>query len=283
MADRKAAAHVNTQWPEPLSDRHRKLLSLLRSRAHRDAAGRLVSWWPQAKLAAELGVSVRTLQNMLADLREPTSDPRHPTAKPPGRRLGLIRVEPTTYRDASTRRHRLGGNLYVLVEPCQHATSRDPVSAAHVNTQANAVACLNKGEPTATPVEGQGSVSTGEGEHATASEVWPAYADCRYYSGPGRRAAAPPLRGDPWRVELQVSKDDQFDHQLKASEILGVIRAGLGGAEVLDVRRHPTYRNSYGRTVDLETCTPAALHGALIDLQYGNGQKRKPNPEAPAG
>src|SRR5262245_58767144 len=64
--DRKTAGHVNTQWPELPSDRHRKLLTLLRSRSHRDTAGRLVSWWPQAKLAAELGVSVRTLQNALA-------------------------------------------------------------------------------------------------------------------------------------------------------------------------------------------------------------------------
>jgi hypothetical protein len=53
------------------TDRHRELMALLHAHSHRDAAGQLVSWWPQGKLAAALGVSVRTLRNVLADLRQP--------------------------------------------------------------------------------------------------------------------------------------------------------------------------------------------------------------------
>jgi hypothetical protein len=186
----KTAGHVNTQWPELPTERHRQLLVLLRSRSHRDAAGRLVSWWPQAKLAAELDVSVRTLQNVLADLREPTSDPRHPTAKPPGLRLGLIRVEPTTYRDSSTRQHRLGGNLYVLIDPRQHATPDEAVSAGRVNTQAEPVACLNKGDLSTPPVGGT-TPAPGDGEQAL-----------RVDTGGALGLAAAPALEDNWiRVE----------------------------------------------------------------------------------
>jgi hypothetical protein len=130
------------------TDRHRELMALLHAHSHRDAAGRLVSWWPQRKLAADLGVSVRTLRNVLADLRQPGLDPRHPRGDPPGLRLGYVKVEPTTYQDRATGRHRLGGNLYVLVESRQQATLSKSVFAGHVNRQEQAVACLNK-KPTA--------------------------------------------------------------------------------------------------------------------------------------
>jgi hypothetical protein len=138
-----------------LHDGHRQLLRLLHATAHRDAAGRLVSFWPgteeqtgQQRLAVKLAVSVRTLQNWLADVREPGSDPRHPTARPPGLRLGLVKVEATTYRHKPTGRHRLGGNLYVLVESIgQHAMPVEPVRPAQVNTQASRAACLKQGTP----------------------------------------------------------------------------------------------------------------------------------------
>jgi hypothetical protein len=132
---RKPAGDVYRQLPELPSERHRQLLVLLRSTAHRDRTGRLVTWWPQAKLAARLGVSVRTLRNVLADLREPGLDPRHPRGTPPGLRLGLVRVEGTRYLDPTTGRHRLGGNVYVLVEHVQQATPESTETAAQVNRQ----------------------------------------------------------------------------------------------------------------------------------------------------
>jgi hypothetical protein len=141
-AERESAGQVNTQAVVVPTERHLAVYQLLRSTSRTDRNGELVSWWPQDKLAAKLGCSVRTLQNVLGDLREPGTDPRHPR-RAAGLRLGLVRVVPTTYRDKATGRHRLGGNAYVIV-PGQHATLGEPVSAAQVNTQEDDVACLNK-------------------------------------------------------------------------------------------------------------------------------------------
>ncbi len=95
---------------------------------------------------------------------------------------------------------------------------------------------------------------------------------------PGRRApAVEQSYADP-PVEVSIPKGDRLDHQPTKDEILDTLRAGLGDVEVIDVRKHPTYRNSYGREVDLKTCTPAALHGAYKDLLYGK-RKKKPKPE----
>ena len=141
----EGAGQANTQAVVVPSQRHLDLYRLLRSASHKDRAGRLVCWWPQPKLAASLGVSTRTLQNLLADLRQPGPDPRHPS-RTAGLRLGLVRVEATHYRDSSTGSHRLGGNLYVL-SPGQHATLSAPVLAAQANTQEPPVACLNEGPP----------------------------------------------------------------------------------------------------------------------------------------
>jgi hypothetical protein len=141
----ESPGHVNTQAVVVPTARHFALYQLLRSTSHQDPNGQLVSWWPQARLALKLGCSVRTLQNVLGDLREPGIDPRHPR-RAAGLRLGLVRVVPTTYRDKATGRHRLGGNAYVIV-PGQHATLSEPVSAAQVNTQEDGVACLNKKAP----------------------------------------------------------------------------------------------------------------------------------------
>lgn len=160
-AERESAGHVNTQAVIVPTERHLALYQLLRSTSRLDRNGELVSWWPQGKLAAKLGCSVRTLQNALGDLREPGTDPRHPR-RTAGLRLGLVRVVPTTYRDKATGRHRLGGNAYVIVAGLhaehrrsdqqathvrstgQHATLPEPVSPAQVNTQEDGVACLNK-------------------------------------------------------------------------------------------------------------------------------------------
>jgi hypothetical protein len=144
-----------------LTERHWQLLRLLQANSRRDQAGRLVSRWSQAdkdgkpRLATKLGIKPRQLRNILADLREPGSNPRHPTKQPPGRRLGWVKVEPTTYRDKATGRHRLGVNVYVVTEAGQRALAEhdqqamvpEPVSAGHVNRQWPAVAGLNKRNP----------------------------------------------------------------------------------------------------------------------------------------
>jgi hypothetical protein len=147
--DDETAGSVNRQPVMVPTQRHLELYRLLRSNSHRDEAGRLVSWWTQPKLAQRLGVSVRTLRNLLADLRQPGLDPRHPRGQPPGLRLGLVRVEATTYRDQATGRHRLGANRYVL-EPGQQATLKVALTSA----DATDVACLNKSTPPS--LEGKG-------------------------------------------------------------------------------------------------------------------------------
>jgi hypothetical protein len=148
--DGEPAGHVNRQEVVVPSDRHLELYRLLRSNSHRDEAGRLVSWWTQPKLAARLGVSVRTLRNLLADLRQPGLDPRHPRGQPPGLRLGLVRVEPTRREEPTTGRTRFGANRYVL-DPGQQATRK----AALTSGNSGDVACLNKSTPPSLEDEGE--------------------------------------------------------------------------------------------------------------------------------
>jgi hypothetical protein len=144
--DGEPAGHVNRTWPALPSERHRQVLELLHANSRTDAAGRRVSWWPQEKLAAKLGMSSRHLRRILADLREPGLDPRHPRGQPPGLRLALVKVEPTRYRDQATGRHRLGGNVYVLLEPRQQDMAQGTVSAGAVNRTPDPMSCLHKGE-----------------------------------------------------------------------------------------------------------------------------------------
>jgi hypothetical protein len=207
VCDDELAGQVNTQAVIVPTRRHLELYRLLRSNSHRDRAGRLVSWWPQAKLAGRLGVSVRTVQRLLADLREPGPDPRHPK-RAPGLRLGLVKVEATTYRDQASRRHRLGGNLYVLA-PGQHATLAEPVSPAHVNTIEQTVSCLNKSPTPSLEEKGEYLGVTGVGQQRP--------------------------------LEL-------LDYDPSEAQVLATLRAGLGEVEVVWpatprwANRHPRYR-----------------------------------------
>jgi hypothetical protein len=100
-----------------LSERQQTLLAVLRDNSDHDPAGRLVSSWTQAQLAAKLGLSVRTLRRLLDDLREPDADPRHSTTDrpPPGRRLGLVKVEPIL-REPPGGGRLYAENLYVLAD-----------------------------------------------------------------------------------------------------------------------------------------------------------------------
>jgi len=89
------------------------------------AGGRPVCSYGQAKLAARLGVSIRTWQRLIADLREPGIDPRHPNVPPAGLRLGWLQVLPSPVDGpvVGGRGGRLyGGDRYVLqVDPEQLA------------------------------------------------------------------------------------------------------------------------------------------------------------------
>jgi len=232
---RKPAGDVYRQLPELPSERHRQLLVLLRSTAHRDRTGRLVTWWPQAKLAARLGVSVRTLRNVLADLREPGLDPRHPRGTPPGLRLGLVRVEGTRYLDPTTGRHRLGGNVYVLVEHVQQATPESTETAAQVNRQEDPIACLNKEKP----------VAEGGGE----------------YSSPTVRGVAP----EPVEITVDPPESAMLGHDPSPAEVLATLTAVFGPVQVerwpegLEPSP-PTYRTARGRMIDPE-------HASLEDFR----------------
>jgi hypothetical protein len=152
--DDEAAGRTDRTWPELPSERHWELLALLYSTSHRDRAGRLVSWWPREKLAAKLGVTARHLGRLLADLREPGSDPRHRQDTPPGLRLGLVKVEPTM-REPPTGGRLYAGNLYVLVEhqiprSYRQATRKPPLSSE----DGVVMSCLNE-HPTLS-LEGEG-------------------------------------------------------------------------------------------------------------------------------
>lgn len=239
--DSEPAGSVNTQAVVVPSQRHLELYRLLRSNSHRDRTGRLVSWWPQAKLAARLGVSVRTLQNLLADLRQPGPDPRHPK-RAAGLRLGLVRVEPTTYRDQATGRHRLGGNLYVL-DPGQHAR----LKAAVTSSDSGDVACLNKGTPLS--LEREVSSPGVTGVSSTEAPPVPAVLEV------GQQRPLQRLEYDPTR-----------------GEVLAALEAGLGPVEVMAEWRndqppgHPTYTTARGRVLDLADGSLADFHRAVDQL-----------------
>jgi hypothetical protein len=132
----KPAGRTDRQTPELPSERHRELLVLLRANSHRDRYGRLVSRWSQEQLAAKLHVSVRTLRNLIADLREPGSDPRHPTTKAVGRRLGLVKVEPTR-RDPPIGGRVFATNVYIIVEPLPVGPTSDDGQTRRSHRQAN--------------------------------------------------------------------------------------------------------------------------------------------------
>jgi hypothetical protein len=140
--DGEPAGRYDTQAIEVPSDRHLALYDLLVASSHQDRAGRRVCWWPQAKLAAKLGTSVRTLQTLLADLREPGGDPRHRRGRPAGLRLGLLMVTPTMREDPATGGRLYAGNLYVLT-PGRHATRKAGLNS----NDSGDVACLNEGPP----------------------------------------------------------------------------------------------------------------------------------------
>jgi hypothetical protein len=98
----------------PLTARHFELYRLMLATARPGNGGRPVCSYGQAKLAARLDVSTRTVQQLVADLREPGLDPRHPDVKPAGLRLGWLLVLPRERPGARNGGTLYGGNRYVL-------------------------------------------------------------------------------------------------------------------------------------------------------------------------
>lgn len=105
--------------PRGLRPLHFRLYRLLLATAWRGNGGRPVCSYGQGKLAARLGVTPRTVQALIADLREPGLDPRHPEVKPSGLRLGWLLVLPREHPGG--RGGKLyGANQYVLqLDPAQ--------------------------------------------------------------------------------------------------------------------------------------------------------------------
>jgi hypothetical protein len=195
QAEGEPAGRNDTQAVEVPTDRHLDLYDLLMAASRQDRAGRRVCWWPQAKLAAKLGISVRTLQGLLADLREPGGDPRHRRGQPAGLRLGLLMVTPTMRKDPATGGRLYAGNLYVLT-PGRHATRK----AAPTSSDAGGVACLNKETP--------------------ASE--------------GRRVSNPGVSSSLTVVDVGHQRPlDQLDYDPTPSEVVATLERAFGAVTVL--------------------------------------------------
>jgi YD repeat-containing protein len=232
--ERESAGRYDTQAVVVPTQRHLDLYQLLLATSHQDEAGRLVSWWPQTKLAAKLGVSVRTLQNLLADLREPGGDPRHRRGQPAGRRLGLLLVTPTMRKDPATGGRLYAGNLYALT-PGRHATLAESVSAAQNDTQEGGVACLNKKAP------------AGGGYQGDREEV-------------ERESAL----SEPIEIAVEPPDEMLLDHDPDVSEILATLGDTFGDVQVLS--GPAAYRTARGRMIDLATASTQDLRQALDQL-----------------
>ena len=114
----------------------------------REHDGRPVCSWGQDKLAARLGVSTRTLRRLLADLREPGADPRHPHVKPVGMRLGWVTVLPRERPGA-----RRGGRLYGADRYVCNLTAAELVD---LETLAGFASSDRRDTPEGVEVEGDG-------------------------------------------------------------------------------------------------------------------------------
>lgn len=111
-----------------LSARHFELYRLMWACSTPGQGGRPVCSYGQAKLAARLGVSVPTVQRLIADMREPGADVRHPGVEAAGRRLGWLLVLPQE-RPGRRNGRLYGGNRYVLqLDPGQV----DQLEASHL-------------------------------------------------------------------------------------------------------------------------------------------------------
>jgi hypothetical protein len=134
------ASASGRQRPTGLRPLHFELYRLMWACSAPANGGRPVCSYGQAKLAVRLGISVSTVGRLIADLREPGADVRHPKAEPRGRRLGWLLELPRAV--AGGRGGTLyGGNRYVLqVDPAQvdqleafHLAPADPSDLGQVD------------------------------------------------------------------------------------------------------------------------------------------------------
>jgi hypothetical protein len=96
-----------------LRELHFRLYRLMWAKSRPGKGGDRICPYGQAKLAARLQVSVPTVKRLIADLREPGADVRHPDVKPAGLRLGWVEVLPRE-RPGGRGGRLYGGNRYVL-------------------------------------------------------------------------------------------------------------------------------------------------------------------------
>jgi hypothetical protein len=104
-----------------LRDRHLHLYRVLWANAYHRPGRRPICDLSQAKLALALDLTTRQVQRLLADLRQPGPDLRHPSARPAGERVAYLTVYPAERRPGGRPGGRgagggrlLVGNRYIL-------------------------------------------------------------------------------------------------------------------------------------------------------------------------
>jgi DNA-binding Lrp family transcriptional regulator len=81
-------------------------------------------------------------------------------------------------------------------------------------------------------------------------------------------------RFQPVAIGPAITRERERNDGPSRDELLDRLEA-LGPVQVVQEWQHPIWRNRWGRQVDLETCTPAALHGAVIELLYRIDRPKK--------
>lgn len=114
-----------------LRQRHLHLYRVLWANAFHRPGRRPICDLPQAKLALALDCDVRTVKRLLADLRQPGADLRHPNAAPAGQRVAYVTVYPAERRPGGRPGGRgagggrlLVGNRYILNVPLEAIEAR---------------------------------------------------------------------------------------------------------------------------------------------------------------
>jgi hypothetical protein len=104
-----------------LREGHLRLYRTLWANAFHRPGRRPICDFPQAKLALALDCSIPTVQRLLADLRQPGPDVRHPSVRPAGLRVAYVTVYPAERRPGGRPGGRgagggrlLVGNRYIL-------------------------------------------------------------------------------------------------------------------------------------------------------------------------
>jgi hypothetical protein len=156
--DAKPAGQLKAHSASPPlpTERHKQLLMVLDGRAKLDRHGRRTAFGYEERLGASIGLKKRRTQQLIADLRTPERDPRHPNVEPAGLRLGLLKVEPSRRPDPDRPGRSLYGiNRYILLFPqgavatmqVQSAPPRKRVSSGQLKAQPDQGALHNEETP----------------------------------------------------------------------------------------------------------------------------------------